>query len=161
MKLKLERGDTWAGGINKPFVASWEAIAAALKEMGLVLVDHFERDERPLPFDPSTLKPYSDDWDNVALVRVERTQTVELPDRVAWTKLMHRVTQRTSANALELAGFESGVAADIAAAEASARARRSEAKTRTGTVLEIALWTGGLFLPGILALVRRGRRRQY
>lgn len=160
MKLELRRGDTWAGGLNKPFVASWEAIAAALKEMGLVLVDHFERDERPLPFDPSTLNPYADDWDNVALVRVERTQTAELPDRIKWTRLMHRTDQRTSASPAELVGFESGISAAIAADEASARARASGAKTRTGTVLEIALWTGGLFLPGIVALVRRGRRRR-
>jgi hypothetical protein len=161
MILEVRKGDTWAGGLNKPFVASWEAIGAALKEMGLVLVDHFERDERPLPFDPRAINPYDDDWDNVALVRVERGQTVELPDRVKWTRLMDRVAQRTSASPLELVGFESGLAASIAADEANRRGRDKQAKSKFGTVAEIALWGGGLIVPGLVILARRARRRRY
>lgn len=155
--LRVRKGDTWAGGLDKPFVASWDAIAEALKEMGLVLVDHFERDERPLPFDPSKLKPYSDDWDNVALVRVERGQTIELPDRIKWVRLMHRVL-RTSATPAQLVGFESGVAASIAADEAGARARAKRQGSRGAVLAGVAIVSAGLVVPGAVALARRARR---
>jgi hypothetical protein len=161
LKLKLERGDTWAGGLDKPLVVSWEAIAEALRESGLVLSDHFARDERPLPFDPSQLRPYSDDWDNVALVRVDRAQTADVPDRIKWVRLMNRVDQRTTATPAELTGFESGLSASIAADEAGRRAREKRKGSALGVYVGIAVTASGFLVPGIVALARSRRRRRY
>ena len=81
MPVQVRKGDVWFAGIDKPVVVSWDAIDAALRERGIRLLDHFERDEKQPPFDPSKLNPYDDDWDEVAMVRVERGQELDVPDR--------------------------------------------------------------------------------
>lgn len=161
MLLQVKKGDAWAGGIDKPFIASWEAIAQALKGMSIDLVDHFERGERPLPFDPKRLKPYSDDWDNVALVKVRKSQEIDLPDRIKWVRLMDRIAPTlVSANPVaELAGVESGLARDLAAEAASRRAR--ERRSRGATLVAVGLVASGVVVPGAIVLARRARRQRY
>lgn len=84
--MKVTKGEVWIGGLDKPFIASWDMIGAGLERLGLELADHWERDERELPIDPTQLPGYSDDWDNVAVLRVLRTQDLALPAQVRWAK---------------------------------------------------------------------------
>jgi hypothetical protein len=147
--LQVRKGDTWFAGIDKPVVVSWDTIDSALRDKGLKLVDHFERGEKTLPFDPSKLTPYSDDWDEVAVIRVERGQELDVPERVKWTKLTERTTRTTSA------GADAGEAAELAAAAATRRAAEESARRARGlAVLAVALGVAAIALAGA-----RKRRR--
>jgi hypothetical protein len=151
MPLQVRKGDVWFAGIDKPVVVSWGTIDEALKGMGLRLLDHFERDERSLPFDPRTLSPYADDWDEVAVIRVERGQELDVPDRVKWAKLTERTTHTTSA------GAEAGEAADLAAEAATRRAaERRERQGRALAVLAVVLVGSGVAAV-VLAKRRTGK----
>jgi len=84
--MQVKKDEVWIGGIDKPFIASWDMITSGLGGLGLALIDHWERDEKPLSFDPKKLRPYADDWDQVVVLQVLRTQNIELPPQVKWAK---------------------------------------------------------------------------
>lgn len=127
MFYRLEAGNTYYAGLDKPALASWGDIADALRDEGVVLEQHFPRSRPPLPFEPRTFPAYSDDWDQVAILSVRRSQTAELPDRVAWVAHVPSgaPASATAVNPEQARGEASGRAASDAAAEASARARAS------------------------------------
>ena len=149
MPLVARQGELWFAGIDKPAIVSWGLIDEALEERGLHLVDHFERGEKSLPFDPAKLTPYSDDWDEVAVIRVERGQEIDVPARVKWTKTTERLGRPTEG------GAEAGEAAELAAEAASRRAAEARARRARGlAVLAVALLGSGV----AFAALRRRRR---
>lgn len=151
MPIQLRKGDTWYGGIDKPALVSWEAIGTALEGMGLRLLDHFERDEKPLPFDPTKLAPYDDDWDEVAIVRVERGQELDVPDRIKWTKNTAREIHSSSS------GAEAGESADMAAEAASRRAAEARARSNRNLAI-LSVLTGLLSIAAAAAMAKRRHR---
>lgn len=164
MIRRLRKGDVWFAGVDKPFIVSWDAVAAALAARGLRLLEHFERDEKRLPFDPRKAKPYSDDWDEVAVFTVDRSQEVDVPSPVKWMKLTERLTRTVSTSAEDPAaargGVQAGEAAELAAQAASRRAREKRRKqSRAGVIAALVLVSSGLVVPGVVALARQAKRR--
>lgn len=164
MSRRLRKGDVWFAGVDKPFIVSWDAVAAALAARGLRLLEHFERDEKRLPFDPRKAKPYSDDWDEIAVFTVDRSQEVDVPSPVKWMQLTERVAREASTSAEDPAaargGAEAGEAAELAAEAASRRAAARRKSSRAGVIAAIVLVSSGLVVPGVVALARRARRRR-
>lgn len=149
MPLQVRKGDVWFVGIDKPVVVSWEVIDQELEARGLHLLDHFERDEKALPFNPSQLKPYDDGWDEVAVIKVQKGQELDVPDRVKWTKLTERTTQTTNA------GEDAGEAAELAAEAATRRAAEERARRNR----ELAVLAIGLVVLAVVIAAAARRRR--
>lgn len=159
---RLRKGDVWFAGVDKPFIVSWDAVEAALAARGLRLLEHFDRDEKALPFNPRKEKPYSDDWDEVAVFRVDRAQEVDVPDPVKWMKLTERIARPASTTADDpaagRAGAEAGEAAELAARAASERAEAKKKKSRAATLAAVLFVSSGIVVPGVVILARRANR---